>query len=210
MPRPAEFRCDVATPELLAALLADALPLDLVVRNLERSLYRDVYVDTPDKALAGRGIACRIRYGADDRRTLTLGLAEPGVPLSGPSEQFEADAGALDLPEILAADTEPARRLRGLVDPARLEPRLELQIDRVTRTATRPWHLPGRVAFLYDRVTVRSGPLTREFQELKVRRLSPGRPRLEELARGVLSDIRTHVGAAEQYDDMTFLLLRVE
>ena len=33
---------------------------------------------------------------------------------------------------------------------------------------------------------------------------------LEELARGVLSDIRTHVGAAEQYDDMTFLLLRVE
>lgn len=185
MPRPAEFRCDVPTPELLAALQADPLPLDLVVRNLERSLYRDVYVDTPDKALAGRGIACRIRYGADDHRTLTLGLAEPGVPLSGPSEQFEADAGALDLPAILAADTEPARRLRGLVDPARLEPRLELQIDRVTRTATRPWHLPGRVAFLYDRVTVRSGPLTREFQELKVRRLSPGRPRLEELARAL-------------------------
>jgi serine phosphatase RsbU (regulator of sigma subunit) len=33
---------------------------------------------------------------------------------------------------------------------------------------------------------------------------------LEELARGVLSDIRGHVGGAEQYDDMTFLLLRVE
>jgi sigma-B regulation protein RsbU (phosphoserine phosphatase) len=33
---------------------------------------------------------------------------------------------------------------------------------------------------------------------------------LDELARGVLSDIRAHVGGAEQYDDMTFLLLRVE
>ncbi len=33
---------------------------------------------------------------------------------------------------------------------------------------------------------------------------------LEDLARGVLADIRTHVGSAEQYDDMTFLLLRVE
>lgn len=33
---------------------------------------------------------------------------------------------------------------------------------------------------------------------------------LEELARGVLADIRVHVASAEQYDDMTFLLLRVE
>ena len=134
MPRPAEFRCDVPTPELLAALLAEPLPLGLVVRGVERTLYRDVYVDTADKALAGRGIACRIRYGADDRRTITLGLAEPGLPVSGPRDQFEADVGALDLPDILAGDSEPARRLRGLVDPARLEPRLELQIDRVWAT----------------------------------------------------------------------------
>ena len=33
---------------------------------------------------------------------------------------------------------------------------------------------------------------------------------LEDLANGVLADIRRHVGGAEQYDDMTFLLLRVE
>ena len=85
----------------------------------------------------------------------------------------------------MQATASPARRLRGLVDPSRLEPRLELQIDRVARIATRSWHLPGRVAFLYDRVSVRSGRLTREFQELKVRRLSPGRPHLEELARAL-------------------------
>ena len=33
---------------------------------------------------------------------------------------------------------------------------------------------------------------------------------LENLANGILADIRKHVGGAEQYDDMTFLLLRVQ
>ncbi len=33
---------------------------------------------------------------------------------------------------------------------------------------------------------------------------------LEEVAQGVLADIRQYVGSAEQYDDMTFLFLRVE
>jgi serine phosphatase RsbU (regulator of sigma subunit) len=33
---------------------------------------------------------------------------------------------------------------------------------------------------------------------------------LEEVARRVLADIRDHVGGAEQYDDMTFLFLRVD
>jgi sigma-B regulation protein RsbU (phosphoserine phosphatase) len=33
---------------------------------------------------------------------------------------------------------------------------------------------------------------------------------LEEIARGLLADIRIHVGGAEQYDDMTFLFMRVE
>jgi len=33
---------------------------------------------------------------------------------------------------------------------------------------------------------------------------------LEDLARGILADIRSYVGSAEQYDDMTFLFLRVE
>ncbi len=36
-----------------------------------------------------------------------------------------------------------------------------------------------------------------------------GKP-LEEVAKGILADIRKHVDGAEQYDDMTFLFLRVE
>jgi len=33
---------------------------------------------------------------------------------------------------------------------------------------------------------------------------------LEEVAQGIFADIRNHVAGAEQYDDMTFLLLRVD
>ena len=33
---------------------------------------------------------------------------------------------------------------------------------------------------------------------------------LEEVAQGILSDIRGYIDGAEQYDDMTFLLLRAE
>ena len=197
VPRAAEFRCDVPTVERLAALAKAPLPLGLILRGQDRAFVRDVYLDTTDSALAVRNIICRVRYGADDRRTLTVSLAEPGVPGAGPSEVFDAEVAAIDLPAILASDTAPARRLRGVVDLARLESRFELEIDRVVRVASRPWYLPGRFAFLYDRVTVRSGGLVREFQELKVRRLAPGRPRLEELALA-LEQVRRGCGRSLQ------------
>jgi polyphosphate kinase len=180
--RGAEFRCDVPGAERLAALAASPLPLGLVARRQSRVLVRDVYLDTADQALAARNIMCRVRYGADDRRTLTVSLADPGALAAGPTQVFEAAVTPVDVAAILASDSAPARRLRGVVDLARLESRFEIEIDRLVRTATRPWYLPGRFAFLYDRATVRGGGLVREFQELKVRRLAPGRPRLEELA----------------------------
>jgi polyphosphate kinase len=182
---PAEFRCDVPTAELLVALAAEPLPLGLRQLSMERRFYRDVYVDTDDNVLATRGVTCRIRYGADDRRQLTLGIAEPGLPVPGAQEVFETQAAEVDLPAILRGDSEPARRLRGIIDPARLEPRFELEVERTVRTAGRTWPLPGRFAFLYDRVTVRNGALSREFREVKVRRLRPGGPRLEAVSRAL-------------------------
>lgn len=183
----AEFRCDISTPEALERLRAAPLPLGLVVRAEERRWYRDVYLDSTDQALAVRGIACRIRYGADDRRTLALSFAPPHTPLA-PADVYQADAAAVEIADILAADTPPARRLRGIIEPARLAPWLELEIERVERTGSRRWLRPGRFAFGYDRVTVRNGRLTREFQELKVRRLTRGGPRLEALARALERD----------------------
>ena len=113
VPRAAEFRCDVPTEERLAELVKAPLPLGLVLRSQHRDFVRDVYLDTADNALALRNIVCRVRYGADDRRTLTVSLAEPGVPGAGPTQVFDADVAAIELPAILASDTPPARRLRG-------------------------------------------------------------------------------------------------
>jgi polyphosphate kinase len=183
MTRPAEFRCDVPTAELLALLSGEPLPLGLVTQGIARHRFRDLYLDTAEGALSMRGVVCRVRYGADDRRTLTLAVSEPGIAGAAPDQVFEAAAQAVELPAILSADSDPARRLRAFVDPVRLEPRVELEIERLARSASRRWGLPGRFALLYDRVTVRNGPLVREFHELKVRRLFPGRPRLEELGR---------------------------
>ncbi|MGN6392282.1 MAG: polyphosphate kinase 1 [Gemmatimonadales bacterium] len=182
---PAEFRCDVRTPELFATMLAAPLPLGLAQRSVERRPHRDVFVDTSDDALAARGVTCRIRYGADDRRTLTLGVAEPGLPVAGARDVYDAEALPVEIDAILAGDSEPARRLRGLIDPGRLEPRFELEVDRTVRLGSRPWPLSGRFEFFYDRVMVRNGPLARGFQELKVRRVRRGAPRLEAIARAL-------------------------
>lgn len=182
---PAEFRCDVRTPELLATLLAAPLPLGLVQRAVERRPHRDVFVDTGDDALAARGVTCRIRYGADDRRTLTLAVAEPGLPVAGARDVYAADASPVELGAVLTGDSEPARRLRGLVDPARLKPRFELEVDRIVRAGARRWPFSGRFEVFYDRVTVRNGGLARTFQELKVRRVGNGPPRLEAIARAL-------------------------
>jgi sigma-B regulation protein RsbU (phosphoserine phosphatase) len=46
----------------------------------------------------------------------------------------------------------------------------------------------------------------RLMASLESRRQGP----LEDVAKGILSDIRDFVSGAEQYDDMTFLFLRVE
>ena len=108
VPRAAEFRCDVPTVERLAELAKAPLPLGLVLRSQDRAFMRDVYLDTADNALAVRNIVCRVRYGADDRRTLTVSLAQPGVPGAGPSEVFDAEVAAIDLPRSWRAT--PTRR----------------------------------------------------------------------------------------------------
>ena len=199
----AEFRCDVPTAELLAALATEPLAArPAVQRSNERRLYRDVYVDTSDNALATRGITCRIRYGADDRRTLTLGFAEPGLP----GVRARARCSRRTPAEVDLARHSPRRqRARragsaALVDPRAARAALRAR-DRAhrARSPVAPWPLAGPV-----RVPVRPGDgaerraLAREFRELKVRRLRGGGPRLEELARALEQSARPSARAADQ------------
>ncbi|NOT07957.1 MAG: hypothetical protein HOP28_07100, partial [Gemmatimonadales bacterium] len=175
----AQFRCDVAGPEALRALRDAPLPGGLRGGPPVQSFHRDIYLDTPDRSLFRRGVSCRVRIGADDRRTLTVILGGTAAAL----ERFEADVPELDPRQALEAGSEPARRLRGLVDPALLRPRLELEVERWSRAGTGGFLVRRpRFAFFYDACTVRHGGLSRTFEELTVRRVADGGPSLLRVA----------------------------
>ncbi len=178
-----QFRCDVAGLEALALLREAALPPGLRGSPPTRSFHRDIYLDTTDGTLRKRGVSCRVRIRADDRRVLTLFI---GGGLSSLVERYEEEVPELDARQALEGKSEPARRLRGLIDPSVVRPRLELEIERWARIGAsgllvkRP-----RFAFLYDACTIRHGGMTRAFEELQVRRLAPGTPRLEAVSQAL-------------------------
>ncbi len=177
-----QFRCDVPGPEALAALREAPLPLELRSSGPTRVFHRDIYLDTSDRVLLSRGVSCRLRIRADDRRFVTLFIGGQ----AGSVERYEAEVPEADPRHALAGESEPARRLRGLVDPAQLRPRIELEVERWSRTASSGlFRRRPRFDFLYDASTVRHGGLTRTFEELQVRRLAPGPPRLEQVARAL-------------------------
>src|ERR1051326_6612529 len=98
----AQFRCDVAGPEALAALREAPLPPRLPGGAPTRSFHRDIYLDTTDRALLARGGSCRVRIQADDRRLLTLFPGggppapaqppAPGAPRARPARRRAPDA----------------------------------------------------------------------------------------------------------------------
>jgi polyphosphate kinase len=179
----AQFRCDVAGPEALAALRDAALPPGLRSDVPLRSFHRDIYLDTTDQTLLARRVSCRVRIRADDRRVLTLFIG--GGP-GGGVERYESEVPELDPRQALEGTSDPARRLRGLVDPAVLKPRIELEVERWSRTASAGLlRRTPRFAFLYDASTIRHGGVARSFEELQVRRISPGSPHLEAVAQAL-------------------------
>src|SRR6266571_4047586 len=78
-------RWDIASAEALQALLVDPLLPGLRAGPARRSFLRDLYFDTPAGDLRRRDIACRVRFAADDRRTLVLEGLRPGAAPGGRS-----------------------------------------------------------------------------------------------------------------------------
>src|SRR2546427_106944 len=153
----------IRSAEALRALVAAPLPLGLRAGRARRSFLRDLYFDPPAGALRRRDVACRVGFAADDRRTLVLEGLRPGPPEA-------AEVAELDAAAIFAGSSGPARRLRALVDPARLVPSVELETERRVRLVRRalvPW---PELELVLDVVTVRSTEAAPVFRELALRR----------------------------------------
>lgn len=170
------LRWDVPTADALAQLREAPLPAGLRAGPAEPGFHRDLYFDTPEGALARRDATCRVRIGFDDVRVLTLTLTDGAA---GPRHRYESVALEGDPAAIIAGASETARRLRGLVDPADLVPAAVLEVSRIRRAASRRWPRRARYLFEYDAVTVRHEGLARGFQELRLRQVRQGRPRLQ-------------------------------
>ena len=179
------IRLDVPSADQLRALAKAALPLGVHAEPGSRTFLRDVYFDTVDGSLLARGAICRLRHGTDDRRVLTLVIRDTthaNAEREDVPRRFDATVAEADATRVLDGASEPARRLRGLVNPSHLAPVLELETERHTRLARDPSSARPQLELRYDLVTVRAAGLTRTLQELKVRRLADGPPRLEDLA----------------------------
>jgi serine phosphatase RsbU (regulator of sigma subunit) len=130
---------------------------------------------------------------------------------------FVLDAGAMSLRYAIGGQPLPILIRSGNGGPTLLEPpehRLPLGAFREVPYDTRELYLKkGDTLFIYtDGFTEAMDASMNPFGEERLMRSLESRNggSLEEVAQGVLADIREHVGGAEQYDDMTFLFLRVE
>jgi polyphosphate kinase len=154
----AELRWDIPSAVAVEQLIRAPLPLGLRAGAPRWTFYRDLYFDSADGDLRRRGATCRVRYDVGDRRSLVLRV--PGMP------GFRAVVSELDPAAVFAGASEPARRLRALVDPARLEPRLELEVDRRQYGAALPVIPLRQFVLAWDRITARHRGVALTLHEL--------------------------------------------
>ncbi|HJQ66193.1 MAG TPA: hypothetical protein VJ816_07440, partial [Gemmatimonadales bacterium] len=162
----ADLRWDLPSAAAVEELIRAPLPLGLRAGAPQWTFHRDLYFDTTSGDLRGRGVTCRLRYDVRDRRWLALDV--PGV------DRCEAMVSDLDPRVVLAGATEPARRLRALIDPARLEILLELEVERRLRPACLPIVRLPQVVLGFDRITARHRGASLTFHELVVWRARGG------------------------------------
>ncbi|MGH7538420.1 MAG: hypothetical protein ACREMF_07285, partial [Gemmatimonadales bacterium] len=180
-PPVAEWKGEVPSLDILNRMVREPLPLQLRGGVVEQTFHRDAYFDAPDWTLRRRGVTCRFRSRLDDRRLLTVrsqGRTEGAAVVVVP-QTFEAEVEELTGEQAIAGNSDPARRLRALIEPTHLAVRLAFEIERRSRRTIPRLFSRGQFEFIYDVVTVRSQHLSRSFQEAKLRCLRSGRPGLE-------------------------------
>lgn len=161
-----EHRWEITTAARLEELLAAPLPLGMRATPLDQTFYRELYFDTADGDLRRRGASCCLRFDMEDRRSMTLEAP--------PAGRWEAPVSELEPHEVFTGGSEPARRLRALVEPERLTLQLELQVERRLRRAVLPVLRIEQFVLAYDTIATRRAGAGPTFHELVVSRARRG------------------------------------
>jgi len=136
-------RWDVPEAALLGQLI-DHPPVSGVSLSTPRvTSFRDAYCDTPDGDLRQRGARYRFRFTTDGKRRVTLWLPD--------SPRFESE--------------EAEARVRGLADPARLTPWIELEVTRRSRIVGVPLLRLPLCTLVADTITARRAELNARLWE---------------------------------------------
>ena len=159
---------EVPSGEALDRLAGGDPPVPMVGEQRRLEVHRDVHFDTAGGELGRKGAVVRLRHYQDGRRALMIDIREPrenGRPLR---HRAEADVHESDTEAIFKGESRPARLLRALVDPTRLDVAFEVETMRRIRRGRLNDRSGPRVELAYDTLTVRRGPLSGSLWEILI------------------------------------------
>jgi inorganic triphosphatase YgiF len=180
------FRFEVHDRATLERLAAEPLPDGFTEGDSKLEFFREIYYDTPARDLDEKAASVRLLVPAEGPSRVCVSVVERRASDgSMRRESFDAVVEATDPAAVFRSTEAPADLLRGLIDPARLEPSLELEVLRRARVARRNGNGRtggGEVQFVLDIVTVRAGDLSGELLELELAAPEEGAGELRALA----------------------------
>ncbi|MBR9988864.1 MAG: polyphosphate kinase 1 [Gemmatimonadetes bacterium] len=163
------LRFAVSDHETLTRISNEPLPLDLKEQSADLDFFRVVYFDTNTGDLERKGASVRLSIRPDETQTLSVDVgAAEGRNASVTRRYAEARVEALPPLRLFAGESEPARMIRALVDPAHLRPTIEIETVRRVRRAVQPGAEGDTIDFAFDAVTVRRGELSGDLEELEI------------------------------------------
>ncbi len=171
------LRLEVPSREILEWLLGEPLPPGFREERIELELFRALFFDTPGRDLERRGATVCLSIHQDGTRVLGVDVRERETGGVVRRRHAESEVPAVPPSELFAGESEPARVVRALTDPARLDVVLELGVTRRLRIATSDGAAPVRVHIAYDIAAVRNGDAATELYEVEIRmpEAPPGR-----------------------------------
>ena len=173
----------IESAEAFEQLARGPLPLGLRLSPETREQFRDTYFDTADRMLRARGMVCRLRVQADQAPVLVVTIEDQsrgqGLVSRRSFETLVVTGGVF---EALKGPSEPARRMRALIDPDALRPVAAVEVERRIRHARGGWIGRTRFEISCDTLRIEGGGVSRNFYELNIARTRGGPPELSELA----------------------------